>query len=73
MAFDLSDDGRIVVSRVEAGHEDPAIGAFLGLLASEIQSGRNIRELPEDLIRAMLNSIDQPLKPDEVIEGDVVI
>ncbi|WP_121417934.1 type II toxin-antitoxin system PrlF family antitoxin, partial [Pseudomonas aeruginosa] len=31
IAFDLR-GGEIVVSRVETTHEDPAIGAFLGLL-----------------------------------------
>ena len=38
--FELREDGQVVVSRAEAEHEDPAIGAFLGLLAEDIQAGR---------------------------------
>lgn len=53
VAFDLR-DGEVVVSRADAEHEDPAITAFLDLLAHDIQAGRNIRELPEDLAQSLL-------------------
>lgn len=53
IAFDLR-DGEVVVSRADAEHEDPAITAFLDLLARDIQAGRNIRELPEDLAQSLL-------------------
>ena len=43
VAFELHDDGRIVVSRADAEHEDPAIGAFLDLLAGDIRAGRHVR------------------------------
>ncbi len=46
IAFDVH-AGEVVVSRVEAIHEDPAIGAFLGLLEADIRSGRNLTTLPE--------------------------
>lgn len=53
VAFELR-DGEIVVTRAEVEHEDPAIGAFLGLLEADIRDGRSIRALPEDLAQAML-------------------
>ena len=34
VAFEFHEDGQIVVSRADAEHEDPAIGAFLDLLAA---------------------------------------
>ena len=43
----------MVVTRVDAEREDPAIAAFLTLLARDIEAGRNVRGLPEDLARAM--------------------
>ena len=36
VAFELHEDGQIVVSRADAEHEDPAIGAYLDLLAADI-------------------------------------
>jgi antitoxin PrlF len=53
VAFDIR-DGQIVVTRSEDSHEDPAIAAYLTLLARDIEAGRNIRDLPEDLARVML-------------------
>ena len=48
IAFNLR-DGEVVVTRAEAGHEDPAIHAFLGLLEADIRAGRHVQALPEDL------------------------
>lgn len=73
VAFDLGDDGRVTVSRAEAGHEDPAIQAFLALLAADMESGRNVRGLPDDLARAMLEQLEPTISLDEEIDGDVVI
>lgn len=53
LAFELR-GGEVVVTRADAEHEDPAIAAFLTLLARDIEAGRNVRGLPEDLARAML-------------------
>ena len=53
VAFDLR-GGEVVVTRADAEHEDPAIAAFLTLLARYIEAGRNVRGLPEDLARTML-------------------
>lgn len=53
LAFELR-GGEVVVTRADAEHEDPAIAAFLALLARNIEAGRNVRGLPEDLARTML-------------------
>ena len=53
LAFELR-GGEVVVTRADAEHEDPAIGAVLALLARDIEAGKNVRGLPEDLARTML-------------------
>ncbi len=53
VAFDLR-GGEVVVTRADAEHEDPAIAAFLTLLARDIANGQHLRGLPEDLARTML-------------------
>lgn len=70
VAFDLR-DGEVVVTRADAEHEDPAIGAFLSLLARDIEAGRNVQGLPEDLTRAMLEQAGHGVKLDEEIDGEV--
>ena len=70
VAFDLR-DGEVVVTRANAEHEDPAIGAFLSLLARDIEAGRNVHGLPEDLARAMLEQAGHGVKLDEEIDGEV--
>lgn len=72
IAFDVR-GGEIVVSRVETTHEDPAIGAFLGLLESGIRGGRNLTTLPEDLAHTMLANANHCENLDEEIEGEVAI
>ncbi len=73
VTFDLREDDQVVVTLAEAEHEDPAIGAFLALLAEDIHAGRNIRGLPDELARAMLEQVDHSVSLDEEIVGDVVI
>lgn len=73
IAFELRADGLVVVSRAEAGHEDPAIAAFLDLLAADMQSGRSLQSLPDDLARDMLVQAGRPVPLDDEIQGDVVI
>ena len=53
VAFELR-GGEVVVTRAEFEHEDPAIGAFLGLLEADIRAGRHLQSLPDDLARAMM-------------------
>jgi antitoxin PrlF len=73
VAFDLNEDGKVVVSRVEAEHEDPAINAFLALLAKDIQAGRYVQGLPNDLARAMLDQAGHRQNLDEEIDGQVAL
>ena len=71
VAFEVHEDGQIVVSRADAEHEDPAIGAFLDLLAADIRTGRHVQALPDDLARDMLEHAQREAEPDEDIDGDV--
>jgi antitoxin PrlF len=72
LAFELRGD-EVVVTRAEAEHEDPAIGAFLNLLEADIREGRNVRALPKELARAMVANVRHPRDVDEEIEGEVVL
>ncbi|WP_428832743.1 AbrB/MazE/SpoVT family DNA-binding domain-containing protein [Pseudomonas aeruginosa] len=49
----------------------PPSGAFLSLLARDIEAGRNVQGLPEDLARAMLEHAGHGLDLDEEIDGKV--
>jgi len=71
MTFELHENGQVIVSRADVEHEDPAIGAFLDLLARDIEAGRNIGDLPEDAAREMLRHAELDIALDEPIEGDV--
>lgn len=73
IAFQLREDGLVVVSRAEEEHQDPAISAFLDLLAADIQSGHQLQSLPEDLARDMLALAGRPVALDDDIQGDVVL
>lgn len=73
VAFNLREDGQVLVTLADAEHEDPAIVAFLALLAEDIRAGRNIGSLPDELARAMAEQVDHNISPDEEIDGDVVI
>jgi antitoxin PrlF len=70
VAFDLH-EGKVIVTRADAEHEDPAIGAFLALLEADIRAGRHVQSLPEDLAQAMLANSNHADIPDEFIEGEV--
>ena len=71
-AFDLR-DGEVVVTRADAEHEDPAIAAFLTLLARDIETGRNIRGVPEDLARTMLEHRGHKVDLSDEFDEDVEI
>ena len=73
MTFELHDDGRVLVSRTEREHEDPAIGAFLDLLAKDIEAGRNIEDIPEDLAQDLIEAARRKAPLDEEIVGDVAL
>ncbi|WP_418648282.1 type II toxin-antitoxin system PrlF family antitoxin [Thauera butanivorans] len=73
VAFDLHEDGQIVVSRADAEHEDPVIGAFLDLLAKDIETGRHVQGLPDDLARAMLAHAGHKVSLGDDFDEDVEI
>ena len=70
VAFELHEDGQ-VVSRADTEHEDPAIGAYLDLLAADIQAGRHVQVIPDDLARDMLEHAQREAGPDEDNDGGV--
>ena len=71
VAFELHENGQVIVSRADAEHEDPAIGAFLNLIEKEIEAGRGVEEIPGDVAREMLEHARLDIDLDEPIEGDV--
>ncbi len=71
MAFELRENGEVIVSRADAEHEDPAIRAFLGLIEREIEAGRGVEDIPDDVARRMLEHAGLDIDPDAPIEGDV--
>jgi len=73
VAFELGDDGQIRVSRFDAEHKDPAIGAFLNLLARDMETGRHLGTLPPDLANALLEQAGYTVNLDDRIDGDVVL
>ena len=73
IAFDLSDDGAIIVTSVESEHHDPAIGDFLDLLQADIRSGNNIGVLPAELAEAMSGNAGADVDLDEDIDGEVAL
>lgn len=73
VAFDFTND-RVIVTRVtDDSHEDPAIGSFLALLEKDLQTGRNITTLPDDLVRTMIARLGRQVDLDEDIQGDVAL
>src|SRR3546814_13349662 len=71
VALELNERGQVLVSRSESEHEDPAIGAFVDLLAADVQAGRNLSSLPEELAQSMLRRATRAGVLHEEIEGDV--
>ena len=73
IAFDLR-GSEVLVTRVEeTEHEDPAIGAFLALLANDIQSGMTLNGPPADLAQGMFDNLKYPVDLEEEINGDVAL
>ena len=73
VAFDLR-HGEVVVTRADkVDHEDPAIEAFLGLLQRDIQAGKNLRVLPDEIVQAMLANARLAVNTDEQIDGEVAL
>ncbi len=73
VAFDFA-DGRVIITRVmDEPHEDPAIGSFLALLEKDIESGRHLTTLPDDLANSLLVRLGKPIDLNLDIEGDVAL
>ncbi len=65
---------RVIIEPVEAEHNDPAIGAFLQLIADDIARRRNIVALPQDLLQTLKAALDDvEVDLDEPIEGEVCL
>jgi antitoxin PrlF len=67
LAFELHGD-QVIVTRVDSEHRDPAIGAFLSLLESDIRHGRNVGALPPELAGAMLANAGHVVDLDDDVE-----
>ena len=72
LSFQLRGD-EVVMTRADAEHKDPAIGAFLELVEKDIRDGKHVGSLPEDLAQAMLAKLERPAELDEDIEGEVAL
>lgn len=74
VSFNLDERGQVTVSRAVSEHKDPAIGAFLNILAADIKAGRNVGALPDGLTQSLLKRATRPdVRLDEEIEGDVAL
>jgi antitoxin PrlF len=73
VAFQLRGSQVVVTRANTADHEDPAIGAFLALLESDIRAGRQVGSLPDDLVQAMQATLEQATDIAADIEGDVAL
>ncbi len=72
LAFELR-GSEVIVTRADAEHEDPAITAFLTLLACDIEAGRNVRGLPDDLARTILEHAGHKVDLGDDFNEDVAI
>lgn len=72
LAFELRGD-EVVVTRADAEHEDPAIAAFLVLLARDLEAGRNVHGLPDELARTMLAHAGHQVDLGDDFDEDVEI
>ena len=65
---------RITIEQVEVEHSDPAIEAFLGLIANDIATEGNVGTLPTDLVESLQHALkDLEVDLNEPIEGDVCL
>lgn len=67
VTFKGMSDGSVLIVRKEESHEDPAIGAFLTLLADDIANGNilpldsSLIEEVDDLVEGVAVDMDAPL------------
>ena len=72
LSFELRGN-EVVVTRADAEHEDPAIAAFLALLARDIAAGQHIGGPPEALARTMQEHADLKAELGDDFDEDVEI
>ena len=73
VAFDMR-KGQVVVTRADsAGHDDPAITAFLGMLERDMRAGKHLRALPNKLAQVMLANAGRAVNLNDAIEGEVAL
>lgn len=74
VAFELR-GSEVVVTRADddGKHQDPAIEAFLALLENDLQAGKNLTTLPQELAQAMLANLHHAADPSKEIVGDVAL
>ncbi|MFC4623298.1 hypothetical protein ACFO3A_13910 [Comamonas nitrativorans] len=58
-------------TKIEQG--TPALQAFLGLLDKDIDAGRHLQPLPDDLLQAMRTFACHGAALDEDVEGDLAL
>ncbi len=65
----------IVLERVDRDHVDPDVGRFLGLIDNDIALGRNVGNLPDDVLRTMAEILRDygPVDLDAELEGDTAL
>ncbi len=67
-------DSEIVISKGEADeHKDPAIAAFLELLAGDIAQGDNVSGPSDELAASLIAALEHKLGPAQDISGDVAL
>jgi len=55
--------------RHDERHEDPTIAAFLAVLGKDIRAGKNMKTLPQDLVRTMVDNLNRSAALSEEIAG----
>ncbi|HYS49965.1 MAG TPA: hypothetical protein VEM36_14435 [Xanthobacteraceae bacterium] len=57
---------------IEEEYREPALRTFLAVIRKDIAAGRNMRDLPAGLARALRRAAKEvPVDLDEQLEGDV--
>jgi antitoxin PrlF len=63
------EDGRVTLTSAKTWHSDPALNAFVELLARDIKGDRNLRDLPSKLTTLMRLAIKLPASEREMPPG----
>lgn len=66
------ENGRVTVTNPQAEHHDPALGAYLRLLASDVATGRHVRDLPKGTVASLCKAAKEvPIDLEKPLDGDV--